>query len=74
MARVRYTIQQRVCLVQLYFKYESAGKCRNSRTPCHDETIGVWCEMSARRVTGPIFYDDTVNVCEHHPTPIFSPS
>jgi hypothetical protein len=28
MAGVRYTIQQRVCLMQLYFKYESAGKCR----------------------------------------------
>jgi hypothetical protein len=28
MARVRYTIEQRVCLVLLYFKYESAGKCR----------------------------------------------
>jgi len=28
MARVRYTIEQRVYLVLLYFKYESAGKCR----------------------------------------------
>jgi hypothetical protein len=28
MARVRYTIQQRVYLVEMYFKYESARKCR----------------------------------------------
>jgi hypothetical protein len=23
--------------------------------------IGVWCAISARRITGPIFYDNTVN-------------
>jgi hypothetical protein len=28
MVQVRYAIEQRVCLVQLYFKYESARKCR----------------------------------------------
>ncbi|GFG33838.1 hypothetical protein Cfor_11042 [Coptotermes formosanus] len=28
MARVRYAIQQRVYLVEMYFKYESARKCR----------------------------------------------
>lgn len=27
MALGRYIIQQRMCLVQLYFEYESAGKC-----------------------------------------------
>jgi hypothetical protein len=28
MAGVRYTTKQHVCSVQLYFKYESARKCR----------------------------------------------
>jgi hypothetical protein len=28
MARVKYTIELHVCLVQLYFKYEYARKCR----------------------------------------------
>jgi len=27
MAQVEYVTQQHVCLVQLYFKYESAGEC-----------------------------------------------
>jgi hypothetical protein len=27
MAQVKYTTEQHVCLVQLYFKYESARKC-----------------------------------------------
>jgi hypothetical protein len=30
MAQVWYTIEQRVCLVQLYFKYEFARKCRRN--------------------------------------------
>jgi hypothetical protein len=29
--------------------------------PLHDEKIGVWCAISARRIIGPIFYDDTFN-------------
>jgi hypothetical protein len=28
--------------------------------PLHDERIGVWCATSARRIIGPISYDDTV--------------
>jgi hypothetical protein len=33
--------------------------------PLYDETIGVWCAMSARRVIGPIFYDYTVNAVRY---------
>ncbi|KAJ4432161.1 hypothetical protein ANN_20777 [Periplaneta americana] len=30
-------------------------------TPLHAEKIGVWAAMSRRRITGPIFFDETVN-------------
>jgi hypothetical protein len=33
--------------------------------PIHDETIGVWCAISARRIIGSIFYDDGVNAARH---------
>jgi hypothetical protein len=29
--------------------------------PLHDEKISIWCAISARRIIGPIFYEDTVN-------------
>jgi hypothetical protein len=31
----------------------------------HDEKIGVWCAMNARRVIGPIFYDYTFNAVRY---------
>jgi hypothetical protein len=31
------------------------------KPPLHDEEIGVWCAISARRIIGSIFYNDTVN-------------
>jgi hypothetical protein len=33
--------------------------------PLHDERNGVWCAKSARRITGPIFYNDTVNAARY---------
>jgi hypothetical protein len=35
------------------------------KLPLHDETIGVWYAISAHRITGPIFYDDTVNAARY---------
>lgn len=29
--------------------------------PLHDQKIGVWCAMTAKRIVGPIFFDTTVN-------------
>jgi hypothetical protein len=29
--------------------------------PLHGQKVGVWCAVSGRRVTGPIFHYDTVN-------------
>jgi hypothetical protein len=33
--------------------------------PVHDEDTGVWCVIKACRITGPIFYDNTVNAVRH---------
>jgi hypothetical protein len=33
--------------------------------PLHDKRIGVWCVISASRIIGPIFYDDTVNAARY---------
>jgi hypothetical protein len=35
------------------------------KLPFHDERIGVWCAISAYRIIGPIFYDDTVNAARY---------
>ena len=29
--------------------------------PLHDQKIGVWCAVTAERIIGPIFFDDTIN-------------
>jgi hypothetical protein len=29
--------------------------------PIHSEKVGVWCALSLRRITGPIFFHETVN-------------
>jgi hypothetical protein len=31
----------------------------------HDERMGVWCAISARRIIRTIFYDDTVNAARY---------
>jgi hypothetical protein len=31
------------------------------KLPLHDEKIGVWCAISASRIIGHIFYNDTLN-------------
>jgi hypothetical protein len=31
------------------------------KLPLHYERTGIWCATSVRRITGPIFYDNTVN-------------
>jgi hypothetical protein len=33
--------------------------------PLHDKRIGVWCAISACRITGRISYNDTVNVARY---------
>jgi hypothetical protein len=33
--------------------------------PLHDKRIGVWCAISAHRITGLIFFDDTVNAARY---------
>jgi hypothetical protein len=33
--------------------------------PLHDEGIGVWCVISAHRITKPIFYNNTVNATRY---------
>ena len=38
--------------------HETFGK------PLHDQNIDVWCAVSRSRITGPIFFDSTVN--SHH--------
>jgi hypothetical protein len=30
-------------------------------TPLHDPKVGVWCARSRNRMTGPIFFEDTIN-------------
>jgi hypothetical protein len=51
------------------FSKQSILKCINPRLihklPLHDENIGFWCVVTARRITGPNFHDDTVNVAQN---------
>jgi hypothetical protein len=35
------------------------------KLPLHDEKVGVWHAISACRITGPVFYDDTVNAARY---------
>jgi hypothetical protein len=35
------------------------------KLPLHDKRIGVWCAISARRIIGPIIYNDTVNAARY---------
>jgi hypothetical protein len=47
-------------------QYWSAGNPILIRElPLHDKKIGVWCAISARRIIGPIFYDDTFNAARY---------
>jgi hypothetical protein len=32
------------------------------KCPFHDVVVGVWCAVSGRRIVGPVFYTDTVNL------------
>jgi hypothetical protein len=32
-----------------------------NETPIHPQKVGVWCAISAQRVNGPIFFEQTVN-------------
>ena len=40
--------------------------------PLHDAKIGVWCAVSAKRIIGPIFFEDTIN-SERYRTQILAP-
>jgi len=33
--------------------------------PLHSEKIGVWCGMSRRRITGPIFFEETIKIATY---------
>jgi hypothetical protein len=33
--------------------------------PLHPVTVGVWCASSARRIVGPVFFNETIN-CERY--------
>jgi hypothetical protein len=45
MPRLRYAVELRLCLVQLCFKYEAAGKCHRKFPSSGDERF----ETSVRR-------------------------
>jgi inhibitor of nuclear factor kappa-B kinase subunit alpha len=34
---------------------------QTSEVPLHDQKIGVWCAISAARIVGPIFFEETIN-------------
>jgi hypothetical protein len=42
--------------------------------PGRDEKLGVWCMISSRRITGPIFCDDTFNAPWNNIVRIFFPT
>ena len=42
------------------------------KIPHNDQKVGVWCAVSARRIIGPIFYEQTVNA-ERHRNDILTP-
>jgi hypothetical protein len=33
--------------------------------PLYDQTVGVWCAISANRITGPIFYEGALDVQQY---------
>jgi hypothetical protein len=34
------------------------------QVPLHSEKVGVWCALSPRRITGPIFFHETVKLTD----------
>jgi hypothetical protein len=42
------------------------------QVPLHSEKVGVWCSLSPRRITGPIFSHETMN-CDHYLNDILNP-
>jgi hypothetical protein len=47
-------------------RYSSSQNAHLTReVQLHPVTVGVWCAVSARRIVGPVFFNETIN-CERY--------
>jgi hypothetical protein len=52
--------------------WSSINPKQTFEVPLHDQKIGVWCAITASRIVGPIYFDNTIN-SERYVTDILRP-
>jgi hypothetical protein len=59
-------------IVQNNRYWSSINPRQTFEVPLHDQKIGVWCAITASRIVGPIFFENTIN-SERYVTDILGP-